>query len=234
MPTPCWLKHLCSIRALFPMSVCLSLSLYSWLIPWSVKAGCVTQGILASFLLSVSHHRLRTTRFWSNKGPTSCDPGWLTSVRRVTARDQRPRRDTCTWHDAPAVHPGKWVAGMGQVIRCTTQLGKVRSPTTWSPEQLIPGRAQNAYPTESMPLWGTREPEWCRSRKCMQPRALIRQVPSRATRSLSSVTGKAHTPWAEANSVWPGQFMRSPHTPVIFLWVFLPPHITNEPNCEPK
>ena len=49
----------------------LSLSLYFWLIPWSVKAGCITQGILASFLLSLSHRRLWTTRFWSNKGSTS-------------------------------------------------------------------------------------------------------------------------------------------------------------------
>ena len=47
MPTPCWLKHLCSIRALvlvsfflFLLSVCLSvsLSLYFWLIPWSAEA----------------------------------------------------------------------------------------------------------------------------------------------------------------------------------------------------
>ena len=53
-----------------PFSLSLSLSLYFWLIPWSAKASCVTQGILASFLLSLSHHRLRTTRFWSNKGPT--------------------------------------------------------------------------------------------------------------------------------------------------------------------
>ena len=49
----------------------LSLSLYFWLTPWSVKAGCVTQGILASFLLSLSHRRLQTTRFRSNKGPTT-------------------------------------------------------------------------------------------------------------------------------------------------------------------
>ena len=30
----------------------------------------VSQGILVSFLLSLSHRRLRTTRFWSIKGPT--------------------------------------------------------------------------------------------------------------------------------------------------------------------
>ena len=47
-----------------------SLSLFFWLIPWSAKAGCVTQGILDSYLLSISHHRLQNTRFWSIKGPT--------------------------------------------------------------------------------------------------------------------------------------------------------------------
>ena len=31
MPTPCWLKHLCSIRALVPVSVCLSFSFFSFL-----------------------------------------------------------------------------------------------------------------------------------------------------------------------------------------------------------
>ena len=46
-----------------------SLSLYFWLIPWSAKADCVTQGILTSFLLSLSYRRLQTTRLWSIKGP---------------------------------------------------------------------------------------------------------------------------------------------------------------------
>ena len=45
MPTPCWLKHLCSIRAWVPVSFFLSilsvflfLSIYFWLIPWSAEA----------------------------------------------------------------------------------------------------------------------------------------------------------------------------------------------------
>ena len=49
--------------------VFLSLSLYFWLIPWNAKAGCITQGILASFFLSLSHRWLQTTRFQSIKGP---------------------------------------------------------------------------------------------------------------------------------------------------------------------
>ena len=82
MPKPCWLKHLCSIRALVPVSVCLSvflsfsssLSLLCfWLIPWNSKASCITQGMSASSLLSLSHCRLRTTRFRSIKGLTHSD-----------------------------------------------------------------------------------------------------------------------------------------------------------------
>ena len=51
------------------------------------------------------------------------------------------------------------------------------------------GRAQNAGPTKSVLLWSTQEPEPERrtSGKCVQPRACLRQFPSRATWSLSSV-----------------------------------------------
>ena len=42
MPMPCWLKHLCSIRAWVPVSFFLSLSLYFWLIPWSAEAAELT------------------------------------------------------------------------------------------------------------------------------------------------------------------------------------------------
>ena len=41
MPTPCWLKHLCSIRALVTVSCFLSLSLSFRLIPWSAEVLCV-------------------------------------------------------------------------------------------------------------------------------------------------------------------------------------------------
>ena len=50
----------------------------------------------------------------------SWDPGWLTSTRRIAARDQLPRRDTGhTWDGTPTAHPGNWVAGTGEVIRRT-------------------------------------------------------------------------------------------------------------------
>ena len=78
-------KYPCSTRDLGPhvlsLSLSLSLSLYFWLIPWSAKASCVTQGIFASFLLSLSYCRLRTTRFRSIKGPQQVAPrtgAWYT------------------------------------------------------------------------------------------------------------------------------------------------------------
>ena len=51
------------------------------------------------------------------------------------------------------------------------------------------GRAHNTGPTESVPLWSTREPEpeWLRPGKCAQLRARFRQFVCRATWSLSSV-----------------------------------------------
>ena len=64
------IKHPRSTRDLGPrVLLSLSLSLYFWLIPWSSKAGWVTQGILASFLLPLSYHLFQTTRFRSIKGP---------------------------------------------------------------------------------------------------------------------------------------------------------------------
>ena len=49
---------------------------------------------------------------------SSWDPGWLTSTRRVAARDQPLRGDTWhIWAAAPTVHPGNQVAGTGEVIK---------------------------------------------------------------------------------------------------------------------
>ena len=68
-----------------------SLSLSFWLISWSAEAGCVTQGILASLALSLSHRRLRTTRrFQSIKGATS---------------DAQKQGLRCTWQDSDGVTP---------------------------------------------------------------------------------------------------------------------------------
>ena len=47
------------------------LFIYFWLIPWNKEGSCVTQGILASLLLSLPHRQLWITRFRSIKGPTA-------------------------------------------------------------------------------------------------------------------------------------------------------------------
>ena len=72
MSMPCWLNTFAPSKLGSPcLSFFLSLLLfiYFWLIPWNVKTESITQGILASFLLSLSHCWLWTTRFQSIKGP---------------------------------------------------------------------------------------------------------------------------------------------------------------------
>ena len=63
------------------------------------------------------------------------------------------------------------------------------------------GKAQNAGPTESVPVWSTQEPEpeWLRPGQCTQPRARFRQFPCRATWSLSNVD------WESAHAVSEGK-----------------------------
>ena len=120
---------------------------------------------------------------------TSWDSGWLTSTGRVTARDQLPRRHTSHQRMHNRCHPANGAAGARELIRRTRHLGRVCSPSTRSPELLGLGRAQNAGPTEPVPLRSTREsePERLRPGKCMQPRACFKQLTCRATWSPSSV-----------------------------------------------
>ena len=104
----------------------------------------------------------------------SWDSRWLTSAERVSARDQLPRRDTgYTVDECTRYHLVIQVAGTGEVIRRTCHLRRVRLPATGRLSCLDLGRAQNAGPTESAPLWRTQEaePEWLRHGKCMKPRA---------------------------------------------------------------
>jgi len=93
----------------------------------------------------------------------SWDPGRLTSTRIVSARDQLPRGDTQhTWDGTLVAHPGSQAAGTREVIKSHRPPGTVRSPSTWLPELLGPGK-------------GTKS------------RVHLRQFPCRATWSLSSV-----------------------------------------------
>ena len=83
--------------------------------------------------------------------------------KRQTAHLKRAR-------PLPPRKPSGWDRGGDKTRLC--------SPSIWSL-----GRAQNAGPTESVASWSTRDPETERLRpgKCTQPRACLRQFPSRAT-----------------------------------------------------
>ena len=134
MPTPCWLEHLCSIRALVPVSFVLSIpSFYlslSLFLANSLerrgpleKAHCafthsrrrlvpmcsaspknrtllafhVNQGISASFSFLLSYRWLRTTRFWSIKGPTFNNTNFVLVFRShcIACGTSFPRDQTC-------------------------------------------------------------------------------------------------------------------------------------------
>ena len=84
--------------------------------------------------------------------------------RKLSSWDREGDKTHCTWGECARQAPGR--------LSCSDLR-----------------RAQNAGQTQFVPLWSTREPEPERLRpgKCSQPRAHLRQFPSRATWSLSSV-----------------------------------------------
>ena len=96
-------------------------------------------------------------------------------------------------------------------------------------------RAQNAGPTESVPLWSTREPEWLRPGKGTQPRTHFREFPCRATWSLSSVDREStHGEQGQTQCGWDYWVCKhSPHMPVIFA-CSVPPSLQHDWTNEPK
>ena len=94
-----------------------------------------------------------------------------------------------TWDGAFAVHPGNQAAGTGAVIRRTAHLGWCTRQAPGLLSSSDQGRAQDAGPTESVPLWSIQEPEpeQLRPGTCTQLRAHFVQFPFRATWSLSIV-----------------------------------------------
>ena len=81
------------------------------------------------------------------------DSGWLTSARRVAARDQLPRKDI--WHTGDGrtrCHPGNRAAGTREVIRHIPHLGRQHSPTTCLPELLRPGKGTKRRPNRVCPF----------------------------------------------------------------------------------
>ena len=68
-----------------------------------------------------------STKLWAGshlQSKSSWDHGWLTSARRVTARDQLPRGDMSHLRRHSTVHPGNRAAGTGEVISYTASPGE--------------------------------------------------------------------------------------------------------------
>ena len=155
---------------------------------------------------------------------SSSNPGWLTSAGRVTVRDQLPRGDTRhTWDGAPTAHPGNRGAGTGEVIRCTTHLRRERSPNTWSPELLGPGKGTKRRPkwvcafVEYLRTW----PEW----EVHTTQGLLWKEPLQSNLEPEQCGLGKHTCREWGQSQCGPDTASSPHTHQWYLFaVFLPPH----------
>ena len=103
-----------------------------------------------------------------------------------SAPQRRRRAHLRQTHPLPRRKPSGWDWGGDKV---PSPAGDSAHQALGHPSCSDLGRAQNAGPAESVPLWSTREPEPERLRpgKCRQPRACFRQFPCRATWSLSTV-----------------------------------------------
>ena len=128
---------------------------------------------------------------------------WMVDICQE-GRSQRsaPRGDTRhIWDGALAVHQGNQGAGTGEVIRCTAQMGECtrQAPGCLSCSDLW--MAQNADPTESVPLWSPQEPEPERVDlgSARNPGPALDSSPAEQPEAWAVQTGKAHTPWVDAN-----------------------------------
>ena len=91
-----------------------------------------------------------STKIWADSQlltKSSWDPGGLTFARRGAARAQPPRGNTQhTWDGTPEAHLGNRAARTREVIKKHSPPGTVRSPSTWLPELLGPGKGTKCKP----------------------------------------------------------------------------------------
>ena len=105
---------------------------------------------------------------------------WLTSSGGLQPEISSPEETKGTLDRVrPETEAG---TGRGEVA---LHLKRVCSSSSWLPELLGLGKAQNAGPTESAPLWSTREPE--PERLTSGSARNSGPAPCRATWSLSSI-----------------------------------------------
>ena len=106
--------------------------------------------------------------------------------------------------------------------------GRVRSSSSWLPELLWPGKAQNAGPTESVFLWNTKNLNL--SGLGLGSPHNAGTAPWRAARSLSSIDREStHTLPERGQTQWGRKTVSAPHTGQWHLSAApLPPHSTTE------
>ena len=181
-------------------------------------------------IVAPERHHLPTYKQASLLTNTSWDSGWSTSTGRVAARDQLPRRDTWhTWEGAPVVHPGNWAAGMGEAISQSPQLGQLRSPSTWLPELLRPGKDTKCMPNQVCALveyprsWIWAAQTW----EVHEIQGPLWIVPLQSNLEPEQCRpGKHMLPWASANTGW-SIYCEYPPTHQWYLFaVFLPLNTT--------
>ena len=163
---------------------------------------------------------------------SSWDSGQLTSARRVTARDQLPRRDTRhTWEGTPVVHPEKWMAGMWEAIRRTAHLGVTaltKHLVTWA-AQTWEGHKTQAQP--SLRLWGVLKNLNLSS---LDLESVHNPGPTSDSSRQSNLEAEKCRPWKhtrgeQGKTQWGWNTASTPHTRQWYLFaVLLPPHSTTE------
>ena len=122
-----------------------------WPIPHQRQAGEGSQSQKGA-IAAPERHRISNCKQTSLLTKTSWDSGGSTSARRVTARDQLPRRDTRCAHCIPR-KPSGWDRGRDKSQTSTG--GDYARQGTGHLTYLDLGREQNAGPTKSVPLWST-------------------------------------------------------------------------------
>ena len=58
------------------------------------------------------------------------------------------KRHMAHWRQAHLLQPRNLSSWDGEVIRCTRHLRRVRLPSTWSPELLVPGKGTKRRPNQ--------------------------------------------------------------------------------------
>ena len=162
------------------------------LLPWRQRGRCapISQKARGCCNLGPKDHIFH--QLWSGcqlLTTSSWDPGWFTSTRSVTARDQLPEET----HSTPGTVP-LWCIqeteqpGLGRCIRHTAHLGQCSCQVAGHLSMLNLGRAQNTQPTglcafsEYSRTWVAERP-W----KCTKHRVHVGQCTCKTPWSLSSV-----------------------------------------------